>query len=246
MLPELHTLLAASAVVFAAYFVFGITAFGSGLVAIPFLTHLWPLSFVLPIMVMLDCFNAGTVAWRQRQYVAWRELCLLIPIMVVGLVGGVTLLINLPPRSSMAGLGMTVMVFGGWALLGADSQRVVHRAWVLPAGLLSGVASGVFGVGGPPVALYLTGRLRDKPQLRASLATSLMLSVAVRIVLFLIAGLLSLDIVATMLVLLPFALAGLYLGSKVHTRLSREHLARFVAVLVMCSGISLVVRAFVG
>ena len=246
MLPESHALLAASAVVFAAYFVFGITAFGSGLVAIPFLTHLWPLSFVLPVMVMLDCFNSGTVALRERRHVAWRELSILIPIMVVGLIGGVTLLVKLPPRSSMAGLGMTVTVFGAWALLGAASQRVVHRAWVLPAGLLSGVASGVFGVGGPPVALYLAGRLRDKTQLRASLATSLMLSVAVRIVLFLIAGLLSMQLVATMLALLPFALAGLYVGSRVHTHLSREHLARFVAVLVMCSGISLVVRALYG
>jgi uncharacterized membrane protein YfcA len=43
--------------------------------------------------------------------------------------------------------------------------------------------------------------------------------------------------------LLPFAFAGLWVGSRVHLRLSREQFARFVAGLVILSGISLVIRA---
>jgi uncharacterized membrane protein YfcA len=233
----------AAAIILGAYFVFGISAFGSGLVAIPFLTHLWPLSFVLPIMVLLDSVASGSVALRQRRHAAWRELAIFLPITFVGLVAGVALLVYLPPGASMAALGATVVVFGLWSMARHASTKSISLAWALPAGLASGVASGAFGVGGPPSALYLSGRVRDKTALRATLATTLVLSVVTRIVLFGAAGLMNTSNLLVAVALLPFALAGLWLGGCVHLRLSREQFARFVAGLVVISGISLVIRA---
>jgi uncharacterized membrane protein YfcA len=233
----------AAAIISAAYFVFGISAFGSGLVAIPVLTHLWPLSFVLPIMVLLDCVASGSVALRQRRHAAWRELAWFLPITLVGLVAGVTLLVNLPPGTTMGALGATVVVFGLWSVAPRTSQRPVSRAWAVPAGLASGLASGLFGVGGPPSALYLSARIRDKAALRATLASTLVLSVVTRIVLFGAVGLMTQRNLITAAALLPFALGGLWLGSRVHMRLSREQFARFVAALVILSGLSLVVRS---
>jgi uncharacterized membrane protein YfcA len=233
----------AASIILAAYFVFGISAFGSGLVAIPFLTHLWPLSFVLPIMVLLDCVASGSVAVRQRRHAAWRELGIFLPITFVGLVAGVTLLVHLPPDASMAALGATVVIFGVWSMLARASVRPVNVAWALPAGFASGVASGAFGVGGPPSVLYLSGRVRDKTALRATLATTLVLSVVTRIALFGASGLMAGSNVILAALLLPFALAGLWLGGRVHLRLSREQFARFVAGLVIASGLSLLVRA---
>ena len=233
----------AAAVILGAYFVFGISAFGSGLFAIPFLTHLWPLSFVLPIMVLLDCAASGSVALRQRRHAAWRELGLFLPIVFVGLVAGVALLVHLPPVASMGALGVTVAVFGAWSLVTYARTRPVSRGWAVPAGLASGVASGAFGVGGPPSALYLSGRVRDKTALRATLATTLVLSVLTRIALFGAVGLLAPANLVLAAALLPFAFAGLWIGGRVHLRLSREQFARFVAMLVIFSGISLVIRA---
>jgi uncharacterized membrane protein YfcA len=233
----------AAGIIFAAYLVFGISAFGSGLVAIPVLTHLWPLSFILPIMVLLDTVASGLVAVRQRRHAAWRELAIFLPITLVGLVGGVFLLVNLPPGASMLGLGMTVVIFGLWSLANHASTRPVRLAWAIPAGLTSGVASGVFGVGGPPSALYMAGRVRDKTALRATLATSLVFSVLTRIVLFGFVGVMTTANLIIAAGLLPFAFAGLWVGSRVHLRLSREQFARFVAGLVILSGISLVIRA---
>jgi uncharacterized membrane protein YfcA len=233
----------AAIIIVGAYFVFGISAFGSGLFAIPFLTHLWPLSFVLPIMVLLDCVASGSVAFRQRHHAAWRELAVFLPITFIGLITGVALLVHLPPVASMGALGATVVVFGLWALAAHASTRPVSRLWALPAGFASGVASGAFGVGGPPSALYLSGRVRDKTALRATLATTLVLSVVTRIALFGFVGLMTPANLVLAAALLPFAFAGLWAGGKVHLRLSREQFSRFVAGLVIVSGISLVIRA---
>jgi uncharacterized membrane protein YfcA len=233
----------AATIILGAYFVFGISAFGSGLVAIPFLTHLWPLSFVLPIMVLLDLAASGAVAFRQRRIAAWRELGLFLPITFVGLIAGVALLVYLPVGASMGALGATVVVFGLWSMARIASTRPVSLAWAVPAGLASGVASGAFGVGGPPSALYMAGRVRDKSALRATLAMTLLLSVLTRIALFGAFGLMVGANVILAVALLPFAFAGLWLGGRVHLRLSREQFFRFVAALVVVSGISLLIRA---
>ncbi len=58
-----------------------------------------------------------------------------------------------------------------------------------------------------------------------------------------VAGLLSVRVGLTALVLLPFAFGGLALGTRIHLRLSREAFARIVAVLVVIAGMSLLVRA---
>jgi uncharacterized membrane protein YfcA len=46
--------------------------------------------------------------------------------------------------------------------------------------------------------------------------------------------------------LLPFALAGLWLGNRIHGRISRASLLRVVAGLLLLIGLSLLARALAG
>ena len=48
------TYLAAFFILLCAYFIRGITGFGSGLIAIPLLAHFLPLSFVVPMVLVLS------------------------------------------------------------------------------------------------------------------------------------------------------------------------------------------------
>jgi uncharacterized membrane protein YfcA len=50
--PE--TLVIAALVVAGAFVVFGLTGFGSTILAVPLLAHLLPLKFVIPMFVLLD------------------------------------------------------------------------------------------------------------------------------------------------------------------------------------------------
>ena len=51
---DLPTFAIAAAVVFGAYVIFGISAFGAALFTVPVLSHFLPLDFVLPMCVLLD------------------------------------------------------------------------------------------------------------------------------------------------------------------------------------------------
>ena len=100
--PEI--LIFAPLIVFAAYVVFGVTGFGSTLLAIPLLAHLFPLKFAVPFFVILDCVGAINMGLRLRADVMRRELMLLIPFMGLGILAGVWLLLRMHPELLLGSL----------------------------------------------------------------------------------------------------------------------------------------------
>lgn len=122
-------------------------------------------------------------------------------------------------------------------------MRVVSRAWAPVAGFIGGAFGTLFGVGAPPYAIYLTHRLRDKLAFRATLSNMVIFSVSIRVVVFAAGGLMLADRIIGFAVLVPFALAGLWLGNRIHGRVSRAGLLRVVASLLLLIGLSLLARS---
>jgi uncharacterized protein len=177
-------------ILLAAYFIRGITGFGSGLIAVPLLAHFLPLQFVVPLCLVLD-FTASLVLSRHgRRQVRWDEIRPLLPFTLVGIVLGAYLLLNLPREPLLTTLGLFVMLFGMRYVFNIHGEHSVSRLWAMPAGLLGGMVGALFGTGGPPYVIYLTHRLRDKFELRATFSGLFLLEGALRILTFLLAGLL--------------------------------------------------------
>jgi uncharacterized membrane protein YfcA len=71
-MPDYYPL--AAAILLGAYFIRGITGFGSGLIAIPLLAHFLPLSFVVPMMLVLDLVASVALTRHTRLQVHWDEI----------------------------------------------------------------------------------------------------------------------------------------------------------------------------
>ena len=71
---------ATAAILLAAYFIRGITGFGSGLISVPLLALFLPLTFVVPVILLLDFTASLVIGGFSRQHVRWRELLILIPV----------------------------------------------------------------------------------------------------------------------------------------------------------------------
>jgi uncharacterized membrane protein YfcA len=85
--------------------------------------------------------------------------------------------------------------------------------------------------------------MRDPVRLRATLSVVFAASTGLRIALFLLTGfLLDLRLWSAAGLLFPVMLAGTALGRHVGTRLSRPLVLRFMALLLVASGASLVAR----
>jgi len=237
MSPE--TYMAALGIILAAYFIRGITGFGSGLIAVPLLALVMPLQTVVPLVLVLD-FSASLVLSRHtRAHVRWDEIRPLLPTTLVGILAGVSLLVTLPREPLLTSLAVFVLIFALRYLLDIHGEQRISRWWALPAGFAGGLISALFGTGGPPYVIYLSHRTRDKSALRATFSGLFMLDGALRIVAFLAAGLLSAQLLPSIALSLPVMAAGLYFGNKAHLGISNQQTLRLIGALLLVSGASL-------
>ncbi len=241
-MSEVDAALAAAA--FAGSLVFGLTGFGAALITIPVATHFVPLPFALALYVLMDLTNALRIGLEAPRNAVRAELVRLWPTILAGTVIGVTLLVNLPRRAGLIALGTFVVVFALYTLVRPEAKATVGRGWAWVAGLAGGLASALFGAGGPPYAIYLAQRGLTKEQFRATLGLATLSSISLRIVAFFITGLL-LDrrVWIAALFVLPAAWLGLSLARRVFLRVSREGLMRAVALVLLVTGASLLWKA---
>ena len=236
--------LIAFVILLSAYFIRGITGFGSGLVAIPLLAHFLPLSFVVPLMLAID-FLASIALSRSRMQVRWDEVKSLIPSSAIGMLIGATLLISLPHEPMLIGLALFVMIFGVRYLFNIHSENPVSRWWSVPTGLSGGAIGAMFGTGGPPYVIYLSHRLHDKTQLRGTLSGLFLLEGAMRMATFLFMGLLTQEgMIESILMAVPVMAAGLFIGNKVHMGITRRQQLAIVGSLLIISGGSLIAKVW--
>ena len=227
-----------------AYFIRGISGFGSGLVAVPLLALMFPLPIVVPFILLLDFTASLTLSGLNLKLVRWDEVKPLVPFGVIGVALGTTLLVNLPKTPLLIGLGIFVLVFAIRSLLNLHSEKNVSHWWALPASLTGGTVGGLFGTGGPPYVIYLAHRLKEKGQLRATLSGVFFLEGLFRIISFTMAGLLlNASVWQSFALGLPVALAALYGGSHVHMGLSQSQVTRLIGALLLLSSLSLFVKA---
>lgn len=227
----------AATVLLLAYFVRGISGFGSGLIAVPLLALHFPLPQVVPFMLIADFAASGLVGGLNFRHVAWPEIRRLLPASLAGVVVGTSLLVSLPPAALLGGLGGLILLFALRGLLVKPGPfSPASPLWAHPAALAGGSVSGLFGTGGPPYVIYLSHRIQDKSALRATLSGLFFLEGLMRIVTFLAAGLLGdAQVWLNSLMAAPLIIAALYAGSHVHTRLSDAQMLRLVNLLLLGS-----------
>ena len=223
---------------------FGLTGFGSALVTIPLATHFVPLQFALALFALADLASALRVGLENPRNALRAEWTRLVPMILLGTALGVTLLVNLPRQAGMLALGAFVIGYALYSLLRRESRKVIAPGWAWAAGLAGGVTSTLFGAGGPPYAIYLSQRGLTKEQFRATMGFATMTSISLRVAAFLLTGLLLDPKVWLVAVgVIPASLLGILAAQRMFLRVSREQLLRAVALVLLATGGSLILRA---
>ncbi|HET9652839.1 MAG TPA: sulfite exporter TauE/SafE family protein [Usitatibacter sp.] len=233
----------APVVIVGAYLVFGLSGFGSTIIAVPILAQFLPISYLVPMLALVDCASATFVGRTSREHLAKDELKWLLPVMFAGFVVGVTLLVKVPDVYLRAALGVLAVAVGIHSIVNPVVTRRVSRWWVLPTGIAGGAMSTTFGTGGPIYATYLMARLPDKSQIRATMSTLIAISAIIRALTYVATGLITASLAIGSLVTAPFALLGLKLGTRIHVAMSQQQMRRAIGALLIVTGTSLLVRA---
>jgi len=237
-------LAAIAGIVLLAYVMLGTSGFGSAVVGIPLLAHVVPLRYAVPLVLVLDVAGMLIQGARVRRQINRAEMKRLVPFMVLGIALGTTLLASLPQRALVATLGCLAVGYGLLNLIGGGPARQLSAAWAVPAGVAGGTMGALFGTGGPIYIIYLSRRLADMTELRATITAVLVVSVATRVAIFAVSGLLQQDgLLLVAAAMLPVMFAGLNIGWRMHARLPQAVVRRVLYALLVLSGASLLVRA---
>lgn len=236
-------LLVAPLVIVVGYTVFGLSGFGSTVISVPILAHFLPVSYLVPLMALLDLASATFMGTTGREHVARAEMKRIIPFMFVGFVLGATVLVGVPDAYLRTALGIFAMTVGLSSIFNPTLHRTISSWWSVPAGIIGGAVATIFGAGGPIYATYLSGRLTDKTEIRSTMSALISISAFTRAVVYAIAGLLlNAAILGGAALLSPFVWVGLKLGHRIHVGLTQQQMRRAVGALLVLTGASLLVR----
>ena len=236
-------LLWVAAAVFAAYVIRGMSGFGAGLVSAPLLAFVLPVHVVVPMSGLLVFVLFVFLTIRDRHAVIWRELKLLAPPTVLGVVAGLLLFSSLDNRLLVIMLGGFLIVYATYMLavhaFGLPQFRCSER-WAWPLGFTGSFFDTLFGGGGGTlVVIYMHARGIGRMEFRATVATLWFIEMIARIGGYGIAGYYTREVLIMVAALLPVMWAATWLGERLGNRVSPEMFQRILAVLLLASGASL-------
>lgn len=229
------------AVLFVAYLVRGISGFGSGLIAIPMLTLVHPLTLVVPVVVVLDFLGSAAQGMRNRDAIRWPDLLPLFPFTVIGCLSALYLFNSIDTEILTTAMAVFILVFALYQLFPLPDLRG-GKIWAVPVGFFGGMVGTLFGTGGPFYMMYLNIRGLDKTQTRASFAAYFFMDASVRIIGFFVIGLFGVLGFKTLLLWLPVAALGLFIGGRIHSGISAKTFKYFISLLLVLSGYRLLTR----
>src|SRR5688572_27169463 len=96
-------------ILMSAYFIRGITGFGSGLIAVPLLALSQPLHFVVPLVLALDFTASLVLGGTNHKKADWNEIRILLPSGLLGACIGAFALLKMPPTPLLVTLGVFTM-----------------------------------------------------------------------------------------------------------------------------------------
>jgi len=223
------------------YVLFG---FGSGLIAVGSLALVFPeLRDVVVLMLLVNLPAELFVSWRSRSDIRWRPIVGLGVGIAVGIPVEAWLLSTTDPQVMLTVLGWFLIGTGLlFVKLPSGGSLTPPTAAAPPVGLLSGVLTGLFGTGGPPLIVWYHLADVGKRAFRANLMTIFLLMTAVRVPSYAASGLVTGSRLWSALLVMPAVLFGAWLGHRLHLQISERTFRRLVSLLLTVLGAVLLIR----
>ena len=168
----------------------------------------------------------------------------LILLVLAGSIPGAVLLKNVDVSLLKAIFGVVVVLIGIEMLVREYGQKKARESKVILTviGLVSGVLCGLFGIGAP-MAAYVSRVSRDSDEFKANIGMVFMVENIVRLLIYGIFGVLTLEALKQAAVLMPFVIVGMFAGMKSAKVLNEKTVKVLVIVLLIVSGAVLTVKS---
>jgi uncharacterized protein len=221
--------------------------FGAGLIAVPMLAFILPVSTAVSVATALTALTSMRQVRRDWRQIAWRQFALVVSYTVIGIGVGFYFIRLLDENALRRGLGVFLIIYSVHALLTMNTSRVLPTRWhsglAAGAGIIGGLCSALFGGGAGPLYVVYFDLLRmEKDAFRATMSAIVLIGGAARMAGYGSYGFYGHSTLALLVLGLPLVLVGSWLGDRIVYRLSTQTFSRCVGALVLLSGVALLLK----
>lgn len=232
-----------AAILTVAAFTQSLVGFGFGLVSMGVLSLVLGARFSNPFVALYSLAITLILYLRQREEAQGREMLPLIAGAVAGTPFGVLILIRVPDETIIKALGVMLILYGAWSLLGVTRIKgSIRGGWGYLLGFISGNLGGAFNVGGPPAIVFVTLKDWEKDELKASLQLFFIISLAARLVLYAASDLVTRQVLLYCIYFIPFVAVGYFLGLRAYEKLDTAMFRKLTYIGLLALGSLLLVR----
>jgi uncharacterized membrane protein YfcA len=223
--------------------VYVLLGFGAGLIAVGTMALLLP--ELKDAVVLLLLVNLPAELWVVRsswRQISWRGVLVIFVGVALGIPLGTWWLRWGDARFLLIVLGVFLVAVGGiFLFIRAPRGRRMAPWTTVPVGVLSGVLTGLFGTGGPPLILYYQLSGADKVAFRGHLMAIFLLMTTVRVPSYAVFGLITAPRLWSALAVMPAVILGALLGNSIHLRIEEATFRRLVSAALLLIGLLLLV-----
>lgn len=226
-------------VVFLSAFVQSLMGFGGALFAMPLLVLLIGITTASPAFAVLALLATLLNTIRWRAHIVPRTLVQLAVPALIGIPLGVYALAHVDPEIVTRLLGALVVLFAGYNLIGRRLPPLRHTGWTYAAGFASGVLSGAYNTGGPPVVVYASAREWQPGEFRGNLQAFFLITAVALLFAHGAAGHYTPEVLRVALIGVVPLIVGQLTGVQVARRLDAARFRTLVLLLLILLGAQL-------
>lgn len=222
----------------------GITGFGSGLLAVPLLSLLLPLTLITPLLSVVNLVMAVHLCWLLKSYLAIRPWLPLVLFGVIGSLIGNYILLYYDVGLLQIGMAVFVLLVALLFWFGVQLTLAAKPLQQAMTGLLAGISNGALTLGGPPVVLFLTSQRLDRLSFRATLSWFFLVIAAANVTSFTVQQRYDVGMLDELGVLLLAVISGAWLGHHISPKLSDQLFRKVSLLLVMIAALIALLKAW--
>ncbi len=229
-----------------AYFIKGLCGFANTLVFDSILGFGATNVNISPVELVLGYPTNMILMWRNRKKLSAKIILPLCAILITGSVAGAILLKNTDTTKIKIVFGAAVVLLGielaVREFFGGAKLRKESKVVLFVIGLVSGLLSGLFGVG-VLLASYVNRVTKSNDEFKANISAVFLVENTVRIISYSVLGIINLQSLKTAATLMPFMLISLFAGMKSANLLNEKTVKKIVIVLLIISGVALIIKS---
>ncbi len=226
-------------IIFCGVFTQSMIGFGSALVCMPLLIHIFVPAQAAALLALVTLPMELVIIWRYRHALHIRPFWRVMLGSVIGIPLGVILLNVLDRALILDALGLLLIGYSLYSLLRFRLPEIRRPSWGYGFGLASGILSGAYNTGGPPMVIYGTCLRWDSARFKANLQALLIVNSLLVIAAHVAAGHVDAVVMQNVAVGLPMVAVGTVSGFWLSRYVKEASFRKVVLVALLIIGVRL-------